>query len=180
MSMEWDYRGWLLPSCGIAPTYLRQKMRIPCPACTTENASDATVCIHCAAVLSPPSTVFQRMSLLEQAMAKPAAMPFAKPAVPPAAPIGPSPAPSPTPVAAAKQPAPSATAHLAAPAMAKPPNTMPPLPRQPRARRRRRTPWILAAVLLLALLGALAYEQLQIHGVSLRSLSLPSVWTARH
>ena len=63
--------------------------------------------------------------------------------------------------------------------MAKPPNTMPPLPRQPRARRRR-TPWILAAVLLLALLGALAYEQLQIHGVSLRSLSLPSVWTARH
>jgi hypothetical protein len=41
---------------------------------------------------------------------------------------------------------------------------MPPLPPQPPARRRSRTPWVLAAVLLLALLAAMAmtvYEQVQ-------------------
>ncbi len=136
-------------------------MRILCPACQTENASDATVCTHCAAALPRPT--LQRLSLLEQAMAKPAAMPLA-PAAPPAVPV-----PPPAPVQAAK-PAPTPPTPAPAPAIAKPVYTMPPLPPQPRARRRSRTPWILAAALLLALLGALAYEQLHIRGIALSSL----------
>ncbi len=54
--------------------------------------------------------------------------------------------------------------------------TMPPLPPQPRQRRRSRAPWILAIVLMVALLVAMGYEVLQANGVSLPSLGslLPS------
>ena len=134
-----------------------------CPACKTENASDATICSHCAAALPlpQPPPAPQRTSLLEQAMAKTAALPLAQPVAPPvvaapAAPAVPEAAPVPPPAPA--------------PAIAKQPYTMPPLPPQPRPRRRSRAPWILAAVLLLGLVGALVYEQLQIRGVSLSSL----------
>ena len=63
---------------------------------------------------------------------------------------------------------------MVAPAIAKTHYTMPPLPPQPPTRRRSRTPWILAAVLLLAMVAALVYEQLQINGVS-----LPALFTTR-
>ena len=166
MSMGSNYRGWLLSSCDIASTYPNRNMRILCPACQTENASDATVCIHCASDLAvaAPAPVVQRLSLLEQAMAKAEPMPFAKPVAPPVAPLPAAPA---VPEAApAPAPAPPPTP---APAVVKP-YTMPPLPPQPPARRRSRAPWILVVVLVLGLLGALAYEQLQLHGVSLSAL----------
>ena len=47
---------------------------------------------------------------------------------------------------------------------------MPPLPPQPRPRRRSRAPWVLAIVMMLALMGALGYEVLQANGISLASL----------
>ncbi|MBC7680864.1 MAG: hypothetical protein H7172_00900 [Ferruginibacter sp.] len=111
------------------------------------------MCSHCAAALPVPAPTVQRLSLLEQAMAKPAA-----PSVP---------APALALAEATPQPLPP-------PASVQRPYTMPPLPLQPRPRRLSRTPWVLAAVLLLALLSALIYEQLQIRGVS-----LPSLFTTR-
>lgn len=142
-------------------------MSHPCPACKTENASDASVCIHCDAALPVPAAppAAQRMSLLEQAMAKPAAQPVAPPTAPPVTPALPA---APLPLAEAAPTPPPAPAP--APAITQPAYTMPPLPLQPRPRRRSRTPWILAAVLLLAFAGALAYEQLQMGGLSLTTL----------
>lgn len=182
-----------LPPNGLpkyAPTYPSRNMSLLCPACKTENASDATVCTHCAAALPPPPPISPRMSLLEQAMAKPAAMSFAKPVAAPVVPPPAAPVPAPPSVIAAKPtPTPAAvissmpspepkSAPAPAAVAAKPAYTMPPLPQQPRPRRRSRAPWILAAVLFLALLGALVYEQLQIRGVSIPAL-LSSLFTAR-
>lgn len=166
-------------------------MRIPCPVCKTENASDATVCTHCAAALIPPQPTPQRMSLLEQAMAKPDAMPFARSAKPAAPSETPPPAAAAevellSPAAPVSAPAPEVIAkppadpiHPPAMSLAKPHYTMPPLPPQPLPRRRRRAPWVLAAVLLLAMLVAVVYEQLQINGASFFSLVSPRRWYKR-
>nr|WP_315184969.1 hypothetical protein [uncultured Albidiferax sp.] len=155
-------------------------MSLLCPVCKTANARDATVCAQCAAALPVPP----RMSLLEQAMAKPTAAPT-PPAPPPPVPAPPVPPPPAASVPANAAPV-TAPAPMAAPAPA--PRqapihsgfTMPPLPPQPRRRRRSRAPWILAIVLMVALLAALGYEVLQANGVplpSLRSL-LPSSTTS--
>nr|WP_315241082.1 hypothetical protein [uncultured Albidiferax sp.] len=149
-------------------------MSLLCPACQTLNASGETVCIHCAAALPPPAPqpVPQRMSLLEQAMTKPTAKPVTPPVPPP--PVPPPPA-TPVPLKAAPVTAPAPMAAVSPPpapkaAPAHSGFTMPPLPPQPRPRRRSRTPWILAIVLMLALMATLGYEALQANGVSLPSL----------
>ena len=153
-------------------------MSLLCPVCKAANARDATVCAQCAAALPVP----QRMTLLEQAMAKPIAAP-APPAPPPAVPAPPVPPPPASPMPANAAPV-TAPAPMAAPTPAPAPRqapihsgfTMPPLPPQPRQRRRSRAPWILAIVLMVALLVAMGYEVLQANGVSLPSLGslLPS------
>ncbi|WP_394790968.1 hypothetical protein [Rhodoferax sp.] len=126
-------------------------MPILCSECSTENRSDATVCTHCAKQLPAPASTPapQRRSILERTMAPTQSEPVAA--------VATQAAPAPAPV-----PAPAATPAVAAKVEPKPqpiPTAAQPIRRSPR--KRSRTPWMLAAVLLIALLASVAFEKIQ-------------------